>query len=96
MVYELIKVIYAALSSSFQMADKIFSAVGIALVTAISIMVLISTVLRLFTARFVGQQINAYRDRVEKAEQKQAKIQAKRDREVAERMKIQSGKEIPK
>ena len=96
MVYELIGVIYTALSSCFQMADKIFSAVGIALVSAICMMVLVSTVLRLFTSRFVGQQINQYQDRVEKAEQKRVKVQAKRDQEVAKRMKIQSGKEIPK
>ena len=92
----MINVIYAALSASFQFADKLFSAVGIALVTAISIMVLVSTVLRLFTARFVGSQINMYHDRMEKAEQKRNKEQAKRDKEVARRMKIQSGKEIPK
>lgn len=96
MVYELIEIIYAALSSSFYMADQIFSAVGIALVSAICMMVLVSTVLRLFTSRFVGSQINAYQDRVEKAESKRAKVQAKRDQEVAKRMKIQSGKEIPK
>ena len=96
MVFELIDIIYSALSSSFYMADQIFSAVGIALVSAICMMVLVSTVLRLFTSRFVGSQINQYQDRVEKAEQKRAKVQAKRDQEVAKRMKIQSGKEIPK
>lgn len=69
MVYELISVIYTALSACFQMADKVFSAVGIALVSAICMMVLVSTVLRLFTARFVGQQINQAHDRIAAREQ---------------------------
>lgn len=64
MIYELVNVIYAALSASFQFADSIFSAVGIALVTAVSMMVLVSTVLRLFTSRFVGQQIVQGQDRL--------------------------------
>lgn len=69
MIYQLIDVIYSSLSASFQFADKIFAAVGIALVTAVSMMVLVSTVLRLFSARFVGQQIVQGQERVEKREQ---------------------------
>lgn len=66
MVYDLIEIIYSALSASFYMADQIFSAVGIALVSAICMMVLVSTVLRLFTSRFVGQQINLAHERMER------------------------------
>lgn len=72
MIYELVNVIYAALSASFQFADSIFSAVGIALVTAVSMMVLVSTVLRLFTARFVGQQIVQADDRAKERDRKAA------------------------
>lgn len=85
MIYELMKIIYQALSASFGMADRIFTGVGIALVTAVCIMVLVSSILRLFTARFIGSQIVQADERIKDAEAaKQAAsyeaYAAKRDR----------------
>lgn len=94
MVYDLVKIIWSALSASFQMADKLFSAVGIALVTAVTVMVLVSTILRLFTARFVGNQINIGRDRMAARDARKAEETAKRDKAEFERLRIQSGKEF--
>lgn len=94
MVYQLIEVIYAALSSAFLFADQIFDAVGIAFVTAVTLMVLVSAVLRLFTARFIGSQINIYRDKQAATESRNAREAARRDKANAEKLRIQSGKEV--
>ena len=94
MIYDGIKIIWTALSASFQMADRLFTGVGIALVTAVTVMVLVSSVLRLFTARFIGTQINIGRDRVAARDAKQARETARREKAETQRLRIQSGKEV--
>lgn len=94
MVYDLIQILWSALSACFQFADKLFIGVGIPLVTAVTIMVLVSSILRLFTARFIGQQINLGNERKAQADAKAARETAKRERAETERLRIQSGKEV--
>lgn len=94
MVYDLIQILWSVLSACFGFAAECFESVGIPLVTAITIMVLVSSILRLFTAKFVGQQINIGRDRKAVSDARYARETAKRERAETERLRIQSGKEI--
>lgn len=57
MIYQMTYIIQRVLSNCFSLANKIFSKVGIGLTAAICVMVLVSSILRLFTARFIGSQI---------------------------------------
>lgn len=57
MIYSMLRIVYHALSGCFTFANAIFSKVGIGLTAAICVMVLVSAILRLFTARFIGGQI---------------------------------------
>ena len=49
--------VFSALSASFSVVDRIFSRLGLSWVGTVCIMVLISIVLRLFCAQFVGSAI---------------------------------------
>lgn len=57
MIYEMTFIIQRVLSNCFALANALFSKIGIGLTAAICVMVLVSCVLRLFTARFIGGQI---------------------------------------
>lgn len=57
MIYQVTFMLQRILSNCFALANSIFSKVGIGLTAAVCVMVLISSVLRLFTARFIGGQI---------------------------------------
>lgn len=93
MIFDLIQILWSVLSSCFQFADLLFVSIGIPLVSAVSIMVLVSAILRLFTARFIGQQINLGRDRQAAQDAKNARETRKREYDERERLRIQSGKE---
>ena len=94
MVYELIQILWTALSACFQFADGIFIAVGIPLVTAVTIMVLVSSILRLFTAKFIGTQINIASERKARQDARNARETRKREYDERERLRIKSGKEV--
>lgn len=57
MIYQVTFMLQRILSNCFALANTIFSKIGIGLTAAVCVMVLISSVLRLFTARFIGGQI---------------------------------------
>lgn len=79
MVYQLISIVYQALKAAFGMASEIFSATGIALVTAITVMVLISAIIRMFTARFVGQQIVQGQERQQRLDDKKRRETSRKE-----------------
>lgn len=57
MIFELVKIIYSALSFGFDAVQDVFDSIGIPWVAAVCVMVLVSVVLRLFTAQFIGNAI---------------------------------------
>lgn len=59
MIFELAKVIFTALSFGFTAVQKVFDSLGFPWVSAVCMMVLVSVVLRLFTARFIGSAIRS-------------------------------------
>ena len=57
MIYQMTYILQRVLSNCFALANTIFSKIGIGLTAAVCVMVLVSCVLRMFTARFIGGQI---------------------------------------
>lgn len=57
MIYQMTYIIQRVLTNCFALANALFSKIGIGLTAAICVMVLVSSVLRMFTARFIGGQI---------------------------------------
>lgn len=100
MIYRMLRVIYHALSGCFVFANAIFTKLGIGLTAAICVMVLVSSVLRLFTARFIGSQIVQADERIKGAEtaQRAASYEtyaAKRDRGRAYEKRYRKERGLP-
>lgn len=94
MIFELAKIIYSALGFAFAAVQEIFSSIGLPWVSALCMMVLISVVLRLFTASFIGSSVSgvASHVRTSVAEHKKAK-NAQRAAQVQKLSALTSAKE---
>lgn len=98
MIGQLLKPINAALSFAFDVAAAIFASIGFPWLAAVCLMVLVSVVLRLFTARFIGSAIRVEIDKRNTAkaaeDARKAKNRAKDEAKQRETLRIQSGRSI--
>lgn len=79
MIWQLLQSLFAALSCAFDVAVDLFSSVGFPWQAAVIMMVVVSVVLRLFTARFVGTAIAVSRSEKKKAAASWAKAEVAKD-----------------
>ena len=98
MIRMLLQPIFAVLSFAFDAVADIFAALGFPWLAAVCLMVLVSVVLRLFTARFIGSAIRVEIDKHSAAkaevEAKKAQVRAKEEAKQRETLRIRSGRSI--
>lgn len=109
MISKIYNSVFSALSAAFNVVDNIFSGLGLSWVGTVSIMVLISIVLRLFCVQLVGSAIGGAissgaeslkakkADRNAKAQafaERRKQFYVKRESAATRQARINSGKEV--